>query len=500
MRKTGIQFRSGFAAALLVAVLVLTVAVRGKRSDVHDIRVPEELSELQGAGISGVTAKSPDDSVTIFLNSYFGVNFGSYHSEERFDEAFAKLQNHSVTAMWVSDVTADYLTRREHVKALRPKEQPGQGGDRFSFAFAFRPENTELLEQANGLLRDIRSNGELDRLTEEWMSGQGRLSDLPIDGKRKPLYIGVTGTVPPLEIIERDGTVSGMAVELAARVAERMNRRPVYVILDNETAFARLMAGKVDMLACYGTSENHSTEFPAYRMSDGYIGVTGYSMLVNDYGSKDTVDNGMMTMIKDNLIAGGAYSLILKAIAVTVAVFIGAVICAALFGMLLHAAGSSRNRVAAGFAGGVSFLFRSVPVLLLLLLLDFGIFGGAHRTGLLMAVLAIGLYGAGCLSDMLAGTEEKSFEGIFLAHPKEWKRLVIQLLQWTTVAGYIGLNDITAVMRGIGNRTMYPAFSIVFTILFYLAMVVLTELVFCLLLRRYAVRRGSGAQATDNEK
>ncbi len=474
MRKQSHQWIS--VAAFLVFGMLL--CVWNRPSDrAEDCKVLQDLSELEGKQISGVTAKSPDDSMTIFLNSYFGTDFGRYRSFDRFDEAFSALTNRKVSAMWVTDITAEYLKQKEPVAVLRPKEQPGQGKDRFSFAFAFRPDSTELLEQANDLIRSSRDSGQLAAMATEWMSGNG-VSSKVAESDREPLYIGITGTVPPLETVSPDGTVSGMAVELAKQLAERTNRRPVFLVLNNETAFARLMAGRVDMIACYGTSENHSSEFPEYRMSEGYIGVTGYSLLVLDYGAKDTVDCRMMTMIKDNLISGGAYSLILKSVLVTAVIFLGAVLLSGAVGLLLNRAMHSRHSVPAGIAAGLGFLFRSTPVLLGMLLLDFGIFGASHGPQLILAVLAIGLYGAGCMADVLRDTEETSISKILVSGRKEWKRLLLQLLQWTTVTGYIGLNDLTAVMQGIGNRTMYPTFSIVFTIVMYLLAVLVIELAF----------------------
>ena len=61
------------------------------------------------------------------------------------------------------------------------------------------------------------------------------------------------------------------------------------------------------------------------------------------------------------------------------------------------------------------------------------------------------------------------------------KRLAIQLLQWTTVAGYISVNDLTEVMYGIGHRTMYPFFSIAFAAIIYMLLTIVVECVFKLI-------------------
>ena len=61
------------------------------------------------------------------------------------------------------------------------------------------------------------------------------------------------------------------------------------------------------------------------------------------------------------------------------------------------------------------------------------------------------------------------------------KRLAVSLLQWTKIAGYISVNDLTEVMYGIGHRTMYPFFSIAFTGILYMLITILIEWIFKIL-------------------
>ena len=54
-------------------------------------------------------------------------------------------------------------------------------------------------------------------------------------------------------------------------------------------------------------------------------------------------------------------------------------------------------------------------------------------------------------------------------------------MQWTAVTGYIGVNDLTEVMYGIGHRTMYPFFSIFFAAILYMIATLLIEAAFRLI-------------------
>ncbi len=208
--------------------------------------------------------------------------------------------------------------------------------------------------------------------------------------------------------------------------------------------------------------------------------------------------SNLFNAIKSNHIAGGAYSLIIKAIISTLVLTVLALIIAAAVGAVLSYFMCYEVKYVSAVAVSLSFLFRSTPVLLLMLFLNFGPFGSTHMPALLTAAFAIGLYGGGHISEvvMKAVREHEDFadkeirrrlrKAFFTAAFPEGcirskfqlKRLVIQLFQWTTVAGYIGVNELTQVMQDIGNRTMYPFFSIGFSILVYLCMTVVLEIVY----------------------
>lgn len=203
----------------------------------------------------------------------------------------------------------------------------------------------------------------------------------------------------------------------------------------------------------------------------------------------------IMSAIKDNLIAGGAYTLIMKAIIVTFVITVIAWLVAIVIGAVCGYFMCYRQRAVTMLAEGFSFLFRATPVLLLILFFYYGVFGSINMNGILLSGLAIGLYGGGHFGEILMKTIresedwqnremrrrlKKAFFTAALPHATgvslfQVKRLSIQLLQWSTVVGYIGVNDLTEVMLTIGQRNMAPFFGIAFSILVYLIATLLIE-------------------------
>ena len=208
--------------------------------------------------------------------------------------------------------------------------------------------------------------------------------------------------------------------------------------------------------------------------------------------------SNIFNAISDNLISGGAYYLIAKALLVTVLITVCAWVIAFVFGIGISYLMSYEKKVVSHLGRALCFIFRSVPVLLSLWLLHYCVFGSSTVSGIITAGLSIGLFGAGHLAEIISmsviKTQEKlkgnlrnKLEKVYfrIVVPQALedslfhvKRLAVMLLQWTTVAGYISVNDLTEVMYGIGHRTMYPFFSIAFTIIIYMIATVIIEAVF----------------------
>lgn len=206
----------------------------------------------------------------------------------------------------------------------------------------------------------------------------------------------------------------------------------------------------------------------------------------------------LLDAIQNNLISGDAYYLIIKSIITTFVITIIAWAVAVILGALISYFMSYDKKVLSGIFSGISFLLRSTPVLLLLLLMYYVVFKKINLNLSLLSGITIGLYGAGHFSEILARQVRRASEeqdefvvrrlkqvyfSVTLPQMAEdtlfmSKRLAIHILQWTTVVGYITVNDLTEVMNRIGQRTMYPFFSIGFCILCYLIATILIEAVF----------------------
>ena len=150
-----------------------------------------------------------------------------------------------------------------------------------------------MRDLCNVCLSELKADGKLAALLEQYVWGDAEERFYPeqmtvnsetfsLQLAGKPVYIGITGSVPPLECVDERGVPYGFCVALSDLLGQKLGREVRFKVVDSETIFTELMAGKLDMVFCYGTSANHSTEFPPYIMSEGYCPMKGYRLIVTE--------------------------------------------------------------------------------------------------------------------------------------------------------------------------------------------------------------------------
>ena len=218
---------------------------------------------------------------------------------------------------------------------------------------------------------------------------------------------------------------------------------------------------------------------------------------------------GITDAVYSNLISGGAYFRIIKAIIVTGIITVAAWIIAMILGMLVSYLTCYEKKLLSGIGRALCFILRSCPVVLLIWLLYYVPVVGFNVPAIAAAALGIGLYGAGSYSEILTRSAKREMESFSenikksLSHSHftavipeaienslfEIKRLTVLLLQFSSLAGYIGVGELTNVMSTIGHRNMYPFFSIFFCIVLYLIAAAIIEAIFNKLILRIKKRR-----------
>jgi len=216
------------------------------------------------------------------------------------------------------------------------------------------------------------------------------------------------------------------------------------------------------------------------------------------------------------LIKGGSWKTILGGLWVTVRISFFALLIGTALGALICLLRTRKNRLARGIASVYVAILRGTPVLMLLLLLYYGIFARAGLAPVTVAVITFALNVSAHVAELLRSALVAADRGqaeaartlgfsawdafrlvtlpqvLRIAKPV-YQSTVVNLIQWTSVVGYVTITDLTRVINNTASRTMQPLLTITIGMLIYLALSYLVFAVFALSDRRAAAKRGGEA-------
>ena len=193
------------------------------------------------------------------------------------------------------------------------------------------------------------------------------------------------------------------------------------------------------------------------------------------------------------LIQGGSWQTILKGLGATVRISAFSLLFGTLLGAVVCALRMSRVKPVRGLAAAYVVILRGSPVLMLLMLMYYGVFAASSLEAETIAVVTFSLNVAAHVAELLrasiAATDHGQVEAARTLGFSAWEafRLVtlpqvvhiarpvyqstaINLIQWTSVVGYVSITDLTRVINNIASRTMQPMATIIIGMLIYLAL------------------------------
>ena len=193
------------------------------------------------------------------------------------------------------------------------------------------------------------------------------------------------------------------------------------------------------------------------------------------------------------LIKGDSWKTILGGLWVSLQISFLALVLGTLLGALICLLRTRKNPVARGIASVYIAVLRGTPVLMLLLLLYYGVFARAGLKPVTVAVITFGLNVSAHVAELLRSALVAADKGqaeaartlgfsawntfrlitlpqvLRIAKPV-YQSTIVNLIQWTSVVGYVTITDLTRVINNTASRTMQPLLTIIIGMLIYLAL------------------------------
>lgn len=212
-------------------------------------------------------------------------------------------------------------------------------------------------------------------------------------------------------------------------------------------------------------------------------------------------------MIYEIFIKNNAWLTILNGLLVTVEISAFSLFFGTIFGAIICACRMSKFKIFSIFARIYISIVRGSPVLMLLMLFFYGIFAESDLKPIFVAIITFSLHTAAYVAELLRSailaTDKGQFEAartlgfskfqafrfvtlpqIFKISKPVYQSTIVNLIQWTSVVGYVTITDLTRVINNIAARTMQPMITIIGGLLIYLSISYLVYGIFFLSERR----------------
>jgi polar amino acid transport system substrate-binding protein len=131
------------------------------------------------------------------------------------------------------------------------------------YGFAVRLGDTEIKAAIDGVVADMKANGDYAAMVKRWLPDVGAPAPMPVIavGEGAVLRFGTSAVTEPFSFVDGSQAVVGLDVELARRVAQRLGRKIEVVNMDFGAMIPALIAGKVDMIgACITITAERATK------------------------------------------------------------------------------------------------------------------------------------------------------------------------------------------------------------------------------------------------
>lgn len=293
------------------------------------------------------------------------------------------------------------------------------------------PQRGDLLPEINKFIANTRQLGIYDDMVARWCQNdryEGMPSIPEADGSRGILLIGTSGEEEPSSFYDDEGNLTGYDIEFARRFAQMMGLKPVIECRPSRYILNDLYEGRLDMVIDnYAVSE----AIPGLRSSDSYF--DGEMKVLVRSGDESTMMLGSTRLgYSRRLIGDPRIAIFLNGLLTTVSLLFVVIVTAlaAAIGLrkLEERLTPEKRKLAQRIARSVRLI---PPPITVLFICCFGV--GVTQTWIALD-LALALWFVATLEPVLFSRPQIILTAI--------NERLIDLVQWTTIAGVFSLCDL----------------------------------------------------------
>ena len=388
------------------------------------------------------------------------------------------------------------------------------GRTSFSFVFAESEKGRKLCSEFNDFLAVSQSNGMLAAWQEKWLSGSGeecKLDEVILSGENGTLSVVTNPVLPPITFMQ-DNELSGYEPELFRHFCAKYGYDFKTTVATFETGMAGVSTGQFDLGFCAVEYQPERAEH--FLFSDKTCEADCVLAVRSDGDTGLGPVQVLKKKFQDVFLRESRWKLFLSGLLTTMAITFFSVLIGTILGLGECLAYREKKRYLNTALNLLSRLFAGMPIVVLLMVFYYIVFGSWDISGTLVAIVAFSLLFGFSVFEMLKNaaaniprgqtegalalgfSERQAFlkfimpQAIRQAFPV-YQSEIVGLLKSTAIVGYIAVQDLTK-MADIIRAQTFDAFAplIVITVL-YLAFVWLLQKVTGAILRQLDPKRRS---------
>ena len=161
------------------------------------------------------------------------------------------IESGEVEAISTYKSVAEYLVINNSKFEIVPNEALNKLSD--SFCFAVRKDDTQLKADLDKAIGEMKADGSLDKLINDYITNVDKGQEPPaveiptIDGAQT-IKVGVTGDLPPLDLILPDNSPAGFNTAMLAEISKRLGKNIEILQIETGARAAALNSKLIDVV------------------------------------------------------------------------------------------------------------------------------------------------------------------------------------------------------------------------------------------------------------
>ena len=356
--------------------------------------------------------------------------------------------------------------------------------DSFDFAYCFSKtdDGERLCAEFSEFISSLQADGMLSELKEKWFGADETGKQIPdyrtFPAPKGTLIMATDGDYPPFEYV-RNGEVVGYDVDIAAQFCEAYGYGLQVQIMNIDAVLPAVQSGKCDFVGSALTITPERAESVLFS-TPNYSGGVVLVVRSNTGNQESTFWSGIKSSFDKTFIREKRWSLFLEGITNTLLITVMSLLSGTALGFGVFMLCRNGNRIANGITRFSMWLVQGTPMVVLLMILFYIVFGKAAISGVLVAVIGFTLtFGAsvfGLLKMGVGAVDSGQYEAAYaLGYPNRrtffiiilpqalphvlpaYKGEIVSLIKATAIVGYIAVQDLTKMGDIVRSRT-YEAF------------------------------------------